>query len=140
MNANIANVYSDLCSRVIAERMEAPFQASSYSCAVRGALCCRGHELRAWVWNSQYKFDNALADFNSSILKDPDASPDVYSGRAQIYERLGMYNEAISDLKMVLKVDPNYSGIDEELSRLSALMIKKANPRAQDVLTRVWNV
>lgn len=86
-----------------------------------------GHELRAYIWEAKNRMDNALADFSTSISKDPDASPDVYSGRAEIYERLGMYKEAIADLQSAQKVDPNYSGIEEAISRLRGLSKGKSH-------------
>ena len=80
-----------------------------------------GEETRALVWQAMKQYDKALMDNNTFIAKAHLASPEVYSNRALLYEKLGMYDAAVCDLETVLKIDPNYSDADEALARLKSI-------------------
>ncbi len=78
-----------------------------------------GEEVRAQIWKAMEKYDRALIDDNIAIAKRQMASPDPYHNRAEIYKRLGMYKEAICDLKKVLEIDPNDSDASAEIAQLT---------------------
>ncbi len=113
---------------LIEKRARVYVKAGKYNLALRDAnqLVSQfpqsdGQELRAEIWQSMKQYDKALLDYNNSIAKMPNASPDRYSNRARIYERLGMYQEAICDLETVLQIDPNESEAADAIARLKVL-------------------
>ncbi|WP_425365342.1 tetratricopeptide repeat protein [Gloeothece verrucosa] len=55
---------------------------------------------------SQFKLDEAIADFNKAIELAPD-SPDPYLNRGTAFEAQERYSEAIADYNQVLALDPS---------------------------------
>lgn len=54
---------------------------------------------------SQYKLDEAIADFNQAIELAPH-TPDPYLNRGTAFEAQGKYSQAIDDYNKVLAIDP----------------------------------
>jgi tetratricopeptide (TPR) repeat protein len=80
-------------------------------------LAC-AHFSRAEGGNSQPDYQTAL-DFLNRALKITADDPVALFNRAMIYERMGLYNEAMEDWRHYLRVDPNGKWADEARKRLA---------------------
>jgi tetratricopeptide (TPR) repeat protein len=110
---------------LIEKRALSYLRSRNFELALKDANClvdkfpeANGEETRALVWQAMKQYDKALLDNNACIAKAPIVSPDAYANRALIYEKLGMFDSAVSDLETALKIDPNYTDADEALARL----------------------
>ena len=76
----------------------------------------------------------ALTEFDS-LVSDYPKIPQVFVGRARVYERLNRFSEELTDARAALKLDPNWPA--QRLSELDALYHLKRYDEALPVATKI---
>ena len=66
------------------------------------------YDLRGGVKTFLSRYWESIADYSKAIELDPKNS-DLYFGRGMSYEYLNQNEEALKNLKISLKLDPNFS-------------------------------
>jgi tetratricopeptide (TPR) repeat protein len=61
-----------------------------------------------FIFKQYLDIKGALEDFNLSVLINP-ASPEVYFNRANLFQKIGNYDEADKDYSAVLALSPTDS-------------------------------
>lgn len=74
---------------------------------------------RGLTYLSMNKPEKALADFNKAVELAP-KRPGPLCNRANAYEMLGRYKEAIQDWQTCLEKDPTYSIAEKKIAELRA--------------------
>jgi len=65
------------------------------------------HDIRGWIYNSQRKYDLAMADFNQAILLDPKYAM-AFSRRGALNYDLKLYRTAIADFRKAFELDRGF--------------------------------
>ena len=79
----------------------------------------RGGDGRAWAYFKAGKAAKGLPDVQRALELDPELAA-AYDTRGHILEALGRKEEAISDFRKALALDPGETGSSEGLQRLGA--------------------
>ena len=71
------------------------------------------------LWREMERIDEALADFDALLQQDPNYGPALLN-RALIYQQVGKYKKALTDLQAYLDLpsDPEYHDLAERLEPL----------------------
>ena len=90
----------------------------------------QAYERRGFVYRSQKKYNEAIADYDKSLEIKPD--PDVYAKRGYTYVTyLQNYEKGIADYQQTLRINPNDYDTQQRLQYAqSALAAKNAPPAA----------
>jgi tetratricopeptide (TPR) repeat protein len=90
----------------------------------------QAYERRGFVFRSQKKYNEAIADYDKSLEIKPD--PDVYAKRGYTYVTyLQNYEKGIADYQQTLRINPNDYDTQQRLQYAqSALAAKNAPPPA----------
>lgn len=85
--------------------------------------------LRGLIFNAQGKSDDALITFRS-LTEDYPELPEPYNNLAVLYAGQGKYDEALSALKMAIRINPGYATAQENLGDVYSQMAALAYERA----------
>ena len=75
-----------------------------FTAAVKRKPTSTAYHDRGTVYHSQEKYDEALADFNESLRRDP-KSPETLNARGNVYSELDEHDKAIEDYTAAIKLD-----------------------------------
>ncbi|MDE1861197.1 MAG: AAA family ATPase [Candidatus Micrarchaeota archaeon] len=81
------------------------------------------YDLRAYAYYKLGRYDQAITDINKTLSLNSNIDAikiDALIGRAQLYNISGRRDEAIADLRTVLKYDPNNAKAKRGIAELSA--------------------
>jgi protein O-mannosyl-transferase len=117
LNPSVAQFYNNMATAYI-RKGQLPKAVDTYN-------RCLAIEPSALTWGLKGRIqlemgllDDAEASARQAIRLSPD-SPDVHLNRAFVLEKLGRANEAVSELRTVLSLDPRNAQAQASLSRLA---------------------
>ena len=103
----LGKVFSDCQAYLIALEYFDKAIALSYL-PINKERLVEAYDLRGGVKTFLSRYWESIADYSKAIELDPKNS-DLYFGRGMSYEYLNQNEEALKNLKISLKIDPNFS-------------------------------
>ena len=103
----LGKVFSDCQAYLIALEYFNKAIALSYL-PINKERLVEAYDLRGGVKTFLSRYWESIADYSKAIELDPKNS-DLYFGRGMSYEYLNQNEEALKNLKISLKLDPNFS-------------------------------
>jgi len=103
----LGKVFSDCQAYLIALEYFDKAIALSYL-PINKERLVEAYDLRGGVKTFLSRYWESIADYSKAIELDPKNS-DLYFGRGMSYEYLNQNEEALKNLKISLKLDPNFS-------------------------------